>query len=475
MTEWDEALAATREHFLDRLEQRGFIKESDDHLSGVVEVHQTTYRVTVRLTNRFPFTPPSVYPVEDFPPSWHRELDGAMCLYPYAGRETLPWLDPDQFITMIHRWLTESTSGWTADSPDLDLQRYFRTALDDRLVLYEDIGPLLNRYVRLRRDSHTITVVGPGSIPAKAVTNRSRAFGYVADIGEPATPPADWDQLSDILDETLANTIAKAVRDKRVHYLLLRYQRQGYDAVLALEAHDTAKGIELRSLDSAATDQTTLTIRSGPDADLLRAKNVLVIGAGSIGSHLCDALSRAGVGRLTIRDADELRPGNLIRHLASVAYLGQPKATAVRSILHAQPYNTTLVTADPTYLTDPLEVPALLTNFDLAIDATADAATSPMLNAAARAFGNRVLNVCVKHEGHVVRVDIVPPYSGDPLPVTPSNATPTTPIFEAGCGDPVSLTPPYAVVEAAALAARHAVAMLMGTPISPAGDTRDYR
>lgn len=475
MNEWEEALAATREQFIDRLEQRGFARDSTEELSGGIEVDAETHPITVRLGPRFPFAPPAAYPNDDFPRSWHRELDGAMCLYPLVGRETLPWLDADEFIRMVHRWLFESIHGWTTDSPDLDLQRYFQPSVDDRLLVYEDIEPLLHRYIRLRRDQNTITVVGPGAIPNKAVTHPRRAFGYVADIGEPGTPPHNWEHLSDLVDPTVATTIEKAVRDKRVHYLLVRYARQGHGAVLALEAHNTVAGIELRGLDSAATNQKTLRLRSGPQALGLLTKHVLVVGAGSVGSHLCEALSRAGVGHLTVRDHDVLRPGNLVRHLASASYIGQHKVAAIREILHGQPHNVTVVTADPTNLTDPLEVPGLLDHFDLVIDATADAATSPMLNAAARALGRRVLNVCVKEEGHVVRVDIVPPYSGDALADTPPSPNRPAPVFEAGCGDPVSLTPPFAVVEAASLAARHAVALLAGVPISPAGDVRDYR
>ena len=139
----------------------------DEELSGVVEVDDESHHVNVRLGPRFPFAPPAVYPTEDFPRSWHRELDGAMCLYPETGRETLPWLATEDFISMVYRWLLESLHGWTTDSPDLDLQRYFQPSVDDRLLVYEDIEPLLKRYIRLRRDRHTITVMGLGSLPTR--------------------------------------------------------------------------------------------------------------------------------------------------------------------------------------------------------------------------------------------------------------------------------------------------------------------
>jgi hypothetical protein len=45
-------------------------------------------------------------------------------------------------------------------------------------------------------------------------------------------------------------------------------------------------------------------------------------------------------------------------------------------------------------------------------------------------------------------------------------------VFEAGCGEPVSPTPPHAVAEAAATAVRHIIGILTGTPVSDAGEER---
>lgn len=476
MTAWDEALESTREQFVDALEQRGFTYYPPDELSGTLPIGDGE-RITVRLGNLFPFAPPAVYPSEEFPRSWHRELDGAMCLYPQAGREALPWLATESFTQLIARWFEQSSLGWPDDAPDLDLDRYFYSADDDRLVLYEGIEALLGNYIRLSRGPATMTVIGTGSAPAKRLSSPKRAFGYTADIGEPAIPPHNWASLLELIDPAVASTLDRAVRERRINYLLVAYQRQGQRAVLALETHDTVDGIELRSMASASADSSTLRIRSGSQAAAISNSRVLILGVGSIGSFLADALQRAGVGELEFRDRDIVRPGNLVRHLAGPAHYGQPKALAVRQILLARPFNATKVIADPTNLSDPAEVPALLERFDLVIDATADSAVTPMINTAARTFGQTVLNVCVQDEGRVVRVDVVPPPPG----TTAIPGTVVTPeddaqlVFEAGCGDPVSLTPPFAVAEAAQLCARFAVALLLQQPLTTSGATRDYR
>ena len=119
----------------------------------------------------------------------------------------------------------------------------------------------------------------------------------------------------------------------------------------------------------------------------------------------------------------------------------------------------------------------LFAQHDLVIDASASGDVTPVLVAAARAGDQRLLSVCLQEEGGVVRVDIIPPLQGGPIDETKLSPSPARDElrFEAGCGDPVSQTPAFAVYEAAALAARHAIALLTGAPLSDAGTVRDYR
>ena len=59
----------------------------------------------------------------------------------------------------------------------------------------------------------------------------------------------------------------------------------------------------------------------------LRRAHVAVFGVGGVGSYSCEALARAGVGRLTFIDADMVGASNLNRQLCALhSTLGQPKA-----------------------------------------------------------------------------------------------------------------------------------------------------
>ncbi len=60
-------------------------------------------------------------------------------------------------------------------------------------------------------------------------------------------------------------------------------------------------------------------------------KHVLVLGAGALGSSVIDHLAKAGVGKITIVDPDDLEPANVGRHLLGAEDINVPKASAVAS------------------------------------------------------------------------------------------------------------------------------------------------
>ena len=51
--------------------------------------------------------------------------------------------------------------------------------------------------------------------------------------------------------------------------------------------------------------------------DLLRQAHVLVVGLGGVGAYAAEMIARAGVGRMTIADADTVAPSNINRQLVA--------------------------------------------------------------------------------------------------------------------------------------------------------------
>src|SRR5437870_1473701 len=74
--------------------------------------------------------------------------------------------------------------------------------------------------------------------------------------------------------------------------------------------------------------------RNPRERELLREKHLIIVGLGSVGSALALMGARAGVGRFTLIDADEVQPENIARHFCDLDTIGQPKAEAVADLIH---------------------------------------------------------------------------------------------------------------------------------------------
>ena len=91
----------------------------------------------------------------------------------------------------------------------------------------------------------------------------------------------------------------------------------------------------------------------------LRCAHVLVVGVGGVGAYAAEMLCRAGIGEMTIVDADTVQPSNINRQLpATHDTVGRLKTDVMQERLLA--INPALVLhALPIYLTDD-NIPALL-------------------------------------------------------------------------------------------------------------------
>jgi tRNA threonylcarbamoyladenosine dehydratase len=69
--------------------------------------------------------------------------------------------------------------------------------------------------------------------------------------------------------------------------------------------------------------------------DILKTKNVLVVGLGGVGSYAAETIARAGVGKMTIIDGDVINITNLNRQLPALrANIGKKKAQIMAERIH---------------------------------------------------------------------------------------------------------------------------------------------
>lgn len=102
----------------------------------------------------------------------------------------------------------------------------------------------------------------------------------------------------------------------------------------------------------------------------LRQAHVLVVGMGGVGAYAAEMLCRAGIGRLTLVDADIVQPTNINRQLPALhSTLGQPKVEVLAARFRDINPNVEL-TILPVFLKDE-NIPRLLnaTRYDFVVDA----------------------------------------------------------------------------------------------------------
>lgn len=474
LTDFSDFVSHSIQHFEEGLIRAGFT-EDDGCWNGYVKHPTGATLVAISLPANFPFKPPQVMPIlqESVPWSWHRELNGALCLVAEDDHEDLWWREAPAFLEHVRSWFECSDAGWRDDRPDLDLERYFHSSDDARLYLYGDLDEYRGEFVRfVSTPNNVMTLKGKGTRPAKA-SKRVR-YGLVADLGNIDLPPRTWEDLLAQIKVTM--NLEKRIRTFSVGILVLIYKRGDHEGTVVLEVWPTTHGgIEVRRLRSGADTRVARSSRSGEHSVELSTRSVAVVGLGALGSFLADMLARAGVGKLTLIDNDVVMPGNLIRHLVGPNGVGRAKVDAVRDHIVSQ-HRLTADQVDARHQNALVSRIALdaVKDHDLVINATADFAVTALLHAAATALNAHVLSAALQNKGSTFRIDILPPLRGGaPIPGSAIPGNQQDPeYYEAGCGGPISPTTPYAVVETAAATTRHAVGLLMGQPVHLSGEVR---
>lgn len=116
--------------------------------------------------------------------------------------------------------------------------------------------------------------------------------------------------------------------------------------------------------------QRTRLLLGEEKSERLRQAHVLVVGVGGVGAYAAEMLCRAGVGRLTLVDADTVQPTNINRQFPALhSTLGQPKVEVLAARFRDINPEVEL-TVLPVFLKDE-NIPQLLdaARYDFVVDA----------------------------------------------------------------------------------------------------------
>jgi len=376
--------------------------------------------------------------------------------------ERAPWRDVDQLLDKIRGWLESTAAGWPGDA-DCDLERYL--VPQDLLLIYDEseLAAASGLYRTSGGGNEKVIRVGErrsaSGLARGRPSRRDRGLLWIDELGAVSRPVRTWHDIRQLLGES-AETVQRLIHSGVIRFLLLGYQRGGNSARLALRVTGGVGGIDVQSCECADTSLLTRQLRAGPLAGDLAASRVAIVGLGAIGSFAADMLLRSGVRHLTLIDPELMRPGNLVRHLAGDEAIGQPKVIAVFKRLQATGLPTKSIVTRAARLHELREAIGLVCDNDVVLDTTANARATSLLAVAAElagpGVGHAVISACVQRAGNVLRVDRFPLRRGEAhLPTLESDEEES--VRERGCGSPVSMTPPTAVVAAAELAVRFVI------------------
>ncbi|MDW3217752.1 MAG: ThiF family adenylyltransferase [Acidimicrobiales bacterium] len=461
------SFAAAREAVIDGLCSAGFSLHDDGAtLTGDIDIAGTDVEHEITLPDDFPVAMPKVRtPLGEGGLSWHREPDGHFCLWSEDEAAHLPWLEADTLIDRVKSWHAMDAQGWPDDPPDLDLERYWPRQLV--LVTYPDLDELVDRRCKVVKGHNGSFQLVPGKAARK---KRSRVRDWAAtivDVGEIERPIHNFDELANLMSADEALALRTGIEDGTDKFVVVRYQRHGHEAVLVLIAFDRNPH-DLRAAEAAHDGESTLMLRAGLDASVLADKRIAIVGVGAVGCQVAEMLVRSGAGELTLVDGDLIRPGNCIRHVATLGDVGRPKADAVRDhLVRTNLVDPGCVTTDTNPLRSATRTEELLARNDLVLDCTANGPASALLLTASRVLGRPVVSVCLQRNGTVARVDRSPLREGEKHDAAVEPGGPETDLREGGCGDPVSPTPPWACSAAAARAVAMAADLLSGRNALP--------
>jgi molybdopterin/thiamine biosynthesis adenylyltransferase len=459
---WRDELAGTRAAYVRELEARGFVRYSGDTWIGPITVPSAAgdeaRRYKLVLPDDFPFSWPTVsFARTPDVYDWHLQPPGQLCLWRREDTRDRPWETVEGLFSRIRLWHERARNGWPGDEGDLDLDRYFVADSSYPLVTYGDLSQLTGkRLSREHRGDRWIHLV-----PSRMTSRQRRQatkWAFSADLGVLERPVWDWKTTLAAMRPGERAEVEKLTRLNGPGLLLLRYERTGtsgpQEAAAALSVTpkpDTAP--ELRSALAVAQDTPAARIlRAGPDAARLALSSAAIIGCGAVGSFLTEMLAMSGVGSLVLVDPERLMPGNCIRHLAGPDLVPQFKVEAIKSILASRQLQIP-VEAHCDRLGPELAF-RLLTRCDIVIDCAADGGVTGLLEHLATVTGKIFIKAALHRGGGVLRVDRLGPGTVSERPEPIPDLGDSGALREAGCGDPISSTPPSAVIAAASAACR---------------------
>ncbi len=424
----------------------------------------------------WPFQSPAVL-VEGLSTN-HATLGGYVCMW-RDDDPSLEWTTASGLFSRIEEWCESAKNGWVDDHLGQDAFLNFRP--NDRLVATFDL-PSLGIHRGGWGEFHGVVNRNPFRLDIepgpRRPGNQLRGLWFHAGTLS-AIPPRQLSEVPVSLNRRQRKALQKALGERQkketlvvsggADIILFCWERNGRADLLVMACKGTGEDLEAIALQPGPKDEDSLILRAGPDASELRARTVVIFGAGALGGHVAAMLAESGIGLLEIVDPDVLLPGNVVRHIAGHSFVGAPKVDAVRAIVEEHA-TWTQVNGHQEWPHTLEQIRRRIVDADVVIDATGNEALTNPLAMVALDLGKPLVAGALYRGGFIGRVQRQSLTSDTPIhqredhtryPLIPSGdggedfATP-----QLGCSAPVNNAPPSAVQACASLITQAALDVL---------------
>lgn len=420
------------------------------------------------LRDGWPYVQPTVQ-VSDIR-WWH--ATGGPCLW-QEGDNSKRWTTLEGILRRVDEWASKAADGFRDfDGAALDPHYHFQAEIRG-LVGIDPVGLVggmdqdgQHGFVHIAMSGGFPVVVG-GKGPGNTLSGR---WFYRSEL---AAPPVRLRDFEAALTEKQRALYEKQLAREREGLFVLTWPTPHGRAALVLRVDQQQAERSPVLFRPTPISECDRLRRAGPDAATLRERQVVLFGAGAIGSHLAAVLVRSGVGSLKAVDADILTPAVVVRHASTS--VGVAKVDAVAKL--AEPFTWSKVDTAPAAPWTSKAITELIEQSDLCVDATGNSLFAELLSRVAARADVPMMTVALFRGGRIARVrrqaaadsPIVERHGGWRYPEVPAALRREGDFVgaEVGCAAPIHNAPPAAVLTAASLAARVAIDQLTGRREEP--------
>lgn len=390
--------------------------------------HIAEHRLSIVLPAEFPYRAPIVISRDDPPlaPSWHLSPEPihSLCLLDsqtgWRPHFTAHWL-----LTRILDWFRYyHTNTWPRNSEVPDLYRYLEdmgvVALGDeweppvnkrngRFTLWQhrNLSKTLPSIVSCNEDQVSAQIPEPRLAKNLlfVVENSIKLPGVWFRLVKPFVPP---NNLRDLLCGIDANLGVESGWAKGACIQIFGHRVLGSGLPIALgytdyqneerwlflwaqlpesgkkrqkvpwSVSEGLRQIKVKSFQTAPARKSDLLRRSKYLSKHLSSSKATIFGVGALGGSVAVLLAKAGVSEIRLIDGDILMPGNVMRHVCGLNWVGLKKTIAVERAIHVHNPDCLVFCYDATWVVDDLR--SYLRECDVVVDTTANPNFSLYLN-----------------------------------------------------------------------------------------------